>query len=202
MTPNIFQDLRNCPVPPQFPGRNRVVIQVWYIVSATLFRLSPHAFFGWRRFLLRIFGAKVGVGAKFRPSAVVTYPWNVVVGAHSYIGDDTVLYSLDSVHIGSHVSISYRTFLCTGTHDYTDANFPLVTKPIVVEDQSWLAADCFVSPGVKIGKGAVIGARSTVTADVPSGCIFVGSPARQVAKRIPHDVQNLVDPCLEHGDAK
>jgi putative colanic acid biosynthesis acetyltransferase WcaF len=182
-TTNRFQDLRDNPTPAGFPGRSRLHIQLWYIVSATLFRLSPHALFGWRRFLLRLFGAQVGVGVKLRPTAVVTYPWNVEIGDYSYIGDDTVLYSLGRIRIGRHVSISYRTFLCTGTHGYRQVEFPLIIKPILVEDEAWLAADSFVSPGVTIGTGAVVGARSTVTTDIPPGTVYAGTPARQVAMR-------------------
>ncbi len=171
-----YQDLRKSPVPAGFPGRSKFVIQLWYIVSATVFRLSPHALYGWRRAVARAFGAKIGVGVKLRPSCQITYPWNVSIGDHSYVGDDTVLYSLDRIEIGAHVSVSYRTFLCTGSHDPRDPAFPLTLAPIVVEDQTWLAADVFVHPGVRIGEGSVVGARATVTRDVPANTVNGGSP--------------------------
>ena len=81
------------------------------------------------------------------------------------------------IDIGAHVSLSYRTFLCTGSHDPRDAAFPLTLAPIVVEDQAWLAADVFVHPGVRIGEGAVVGARATVTRDIPPNTISAGSPS-------------------------
>jgi putative colanic acid biosynthesis acetyltransferase WcaF len=54
---------------------------------------------------------------------------------------------------------------------------PLVIAPIVIESEAWVAADVFVGPGVKIGEGAVIGARSTIMNDVEPWIVVAGSPA-------------------------
>ncbi|RFO95130.1 colanic acid biosynthesis acetyltransferase WcaF [Rhodoferax lacus] len=178
-----YQDLHYTPVPQGFPGRSKYFIQFWYIVNATLFRMSPHAMYGWRRWLLRSFGAQIGNAVKLRPSCQITYPWNVSIGEHSYIGDEAILYSLGRIEIGAHVSISYRTFLCTGSHDFRDPSFPLTIAPIVVEDEAWLAADVFVFPGVKVGKGAVVGARSNVRHRVPENTICSGDPCVNLSLR-------------------
>jgi putative colanic acid biosynthesis acetyltransferase WcaF len=183
MTGREIQDLTEGPTPEGFRGRNKIVVQLWYLVQATLFRLSPHFMTGWRRFLVRLFGGKVGARVNFRPSATITYPWNLSVGDHSYIGDEVILYSLDQITIGSHVSISYRAFLCTGTHDPRDRRFPLVIKPIHIDDEVWLAADSFVAPGVHIGAGAVLAARSTALNDIPPRDMQVGTPARSIGQR-------------------
>ena len=54
---------------------------------------------------------------------------------------------------------------------------PLIIAPIIIEPEAWVAADVFVGPGVKVGEGAVVGARSTVMNDVEPWSVVVGSPA-------------------------
>ncbi|WP_439814799.1 putative colanic acid biosynthesis acetyltransferase [Zavarzinia sp. CC-PAN008] len=178
-----YQDLRTSRIPPGFRGRHAVIVQLWWMVQATLFRLSPQVLYGWRAFLLRLFGAKVGKGVILRPTVTVTYPWKVEIGDHSWIGDDAVIYSLGPIRIGNDTVVSQSCYLCAGTHDYTDPSFPISGPPIVIEDQVWLAADVFVAPGVTVHRGAVVTARSTVTRDMPPGMICIGNPAVPVRPR-------------------
>ena len=180
----LYQDLQQPPVPRGFPGRNKFIIQLWYVVNATLFRLSPHALYGWRRWLLRCFGAVVGKGVKLRPSCQITYPWNVSIGEYSYIGDEVVLYSLERIDIGAHVSVSYRSFLCTGSHNIRNSSFELNLSKINVEDEVWIAADTFVFPGVRVGKGSVLGARSVVRSNIPTNAVCSGDPCKILRQRV------------------
>ncbi len=180
-----FQDLSRFRVPVGFRGRGVVTVQLWRIVQGTLFRHSPDFMFGFRRFLLRLFGARIGHGVLVRPSATITYPWFLEIGDHSWVGYDTVLYNLAPIRIGAHVALAHRVYLCTGLHDVTQPTFDIGAKPIVLEDEAWLANDCFVAPGVTIGHGAVIGARSTVLADMPPAMVCVGYPCRAVRPRQP-----------------
>ena len=94
-----------------------------------------------------------------------------------------VLYSLGEIHIGAHTVISQRSYLCAGTHDYTRPSFDISAPPIHIGDQVWIASDVFVAPGVSIGDGAVIGARSSVFHDLPEGMVCVGSPAQPLKPR-------------------
>lgn len=171
-------------VDPSFRGRSPYFVQLWWFVQATLFRGSPQLCYGFRRWLLRLFGAQVGVGAIIRPSVTVTYPWKVKIGDHSHIGDDVVLYSYGAITIGSCAVVSQRSYLCAGTHNFRSEAFELESYPIVIHDQAWLAADVFVAPGVTVGRGAVVGARSSVFADLPEFMICTGSPARPVRPRL------------------
>jgi putative colanic acid biosynthesis acetyltransferase WcaF len=171
-------------VPPGFRGRSTVYTQLWWIVQSTLFGMSPQVFYGWRRWLLRIFGARIGKGVILRPSVRVTYPWKLRVGDFCHIGDDVVLYTLAEIEIGDCAVISQRSYICTGSHDHTSPTFDIYARKIVIESEAWLATDVFVAPGVLIGSGAVVGARSSVFSDVPPGVIYVGSPARFVGTRI------------------
>jgi putative colanic acid biosynthesis acetyltransferase WcaF len=160
------------------------MVQLWWLVQATLFRGSPQVCYGFRRWLLRRFGAQIGKGVIVRPSATLTYPWRVKIGDNSWIGDDVVIYSFAEITIGKDVVISQKSYLCAGTHDYRSQDFSIQALPIVIEDQAWVAADVFVAPGVTVGKGAVVGSRSSVFTSLPSMMVCVGCPARPVRSRI------------------
>lgn len=179
-----YQDLSRHKVPSSFRGRNKFIVQLWWIVQSTLFACSPQFLYGWRRFLLRLFGAKIGTNVLIRPSAKFTYPWKVSIGDYSWVGDDCVFYSLGEIHVGSNVSIAHRDYFCTGLHDVTKITFDISQKPIIIEDECWIPNDVFVGPGVTIGRGAVVGARSTVLKDLPCGMICYGNPAKPIRPRI------------------
>jgi putative colanic acid biosynthesis acetyltransferase WcaF len=178
-----YQRLDTFQLPDGFRGKSAVTVQLWWIVQSTLFALSPQFMFGWRRFLLRLFGAKVGQGVLIRPSVRVTYPWKVIIGNRSWIGDNAELYSLGEIEIGSDVVISQRSYLCAAAHEYTKTTFNIFAQKVCIENEVWLATDVFVAPGVTIGRGSVVGARSAVLQDLPTGMICFGSPAKPVRAR-------------------
>ena len=178
-----IQDLATFELPKGFRGKTAFEVQLWWFIQATLFAGSPQVFYGWRRFILRLFGAKVGKKVLIRPSVKITYPWKVSIGDSSWIGDDVTLYSLDEIEIGSNSVISQKSYLCTGGHDYLKPNFPMLTKKIIIGDEVWIATDVFIAPGVIVGDRAVIGARSSVFDVIPKGMICYGSPAKPINKR-------------------
>ncbi len=179
-----MQKLNTFKLPPNFRGRSGIVVQLWWLVQAVFFSPSPQILYGWRRFLLRLFGAKIGKGVIIRPTVRTTYPWKVSIGDYSWIGDDVVLYSLGEINIGKNVVISQKSYICTGSHDYTKENFEIYSEPIVIEEECWLATDVYVAPNVTIGKGTVVGARSSVFNDLPAGKICIGSPAKVFKDRL------------------
>jgi putative colanic acid biosynthesis acetyltransferase WcaF len=181
------QDLAAFQVPAHFRGRPAWFVQLWWVVHATLFRWSPQVFFCWRRFLVRLFGGTVGKGVLIRPTANITYPWKVSIGNFSWIGDDVTLYSLGEIQIGNNVVISQRSYLCTGSHEMESPAFEITARPIVIEDEAWIATDVFVSPGVRVGHGAVVGVRSTVLQDLPPMLVYVGTPAKSIRPRLAHE---------------
>jgi putative colanic acid biosynthesis acetyltransferase WcaF len=158
------------------------------MVQATLFRMSPQAFYGWRRLLLRLFGCSVGKGVLIRPTATITYPWKVVIKDYSWIGDHVALYSLGQILIGENVVISQKSYLCTGSHDMQSPTFDIYERPIIIDSEAWIATDVFVAPGVHIGHGAVVGARSTVLHDLPPMMFSAGAPAKPLRPRVLDDV--------------
>lgn len=153
------------------------------MLAAPLFRFSPRILFGWRAFLLRCFGAKVGVRVHIYPSVRIVIPWNLRIGAESSVGEYAWIYNLGPVRIGSRATVSHRAHLCAGTHDYRQASLPLLRLPIEIGDDAWVCADAFVGPGVRIGEGAVVGAASVAVRDVPAWTVVAGNPAREVRKR-------------------
>lgn len=185
-----YQDLRKFQLPKGFRGRPGWYVQLWWLAQWFLFRPSPQVLYGWRRFLLRLFGAQIGRQVLIRPTAMVTYPWKLRIGDYSWIGDEVVLYSLGEISIGAHTVISQRSYLCAGTHDYTAPGFDITGLPIHVGEQVWIATDVFVAPGVVIGSGAVVGARSTVLDHLPGGMICYGNPASPIRTRPPAAGEN------------
>ena len=148
-----------------------------------LFRFSPRPCFGWRRFVLRCFGARIGRQVHIYNSARIYFPWNLAVGDWSAIGEDAFIYNLGRVTLGQQVTVSQRAHLCAGTHDHTDATMPLLKPPIVIGDQAWICADAFVGPGVTVGPGTVVGARAVLMKDVKPWVIVIGNPARVLKER-------------------
>jgi len=166
-----------------FSLRMRILVGLWWLVEGTLFRMSLHSMHGWRRALLRLFGAKMSPGASVHASATVWFPGNLVMGRHSGIGFNAVVYNLDTVTIGDYVSIAHRVHLNTGSHDYGDPGFRLITKPISIGSGAFVGTDTYVGPGVTIGEMTVIGARSVVTKDMPSEMVCYGHPCRPMKRR-------------------
>ena len=151
-----------------------------------LFRLSPRPFFwGWRRTLLRLCGAKIEADVHICPSVRITIPWNLEIGTGAAVGDRAILYALGPIRIGARALISQGAHLCAGTHDWREPTFPLMKPPIDIGADAWVCADAFVGPGVTVGEGAVVGARALVVKDVASGTIVAGNPAREVGRREP-----------------
>lgn len=182
---NKFQNLSSFVVPRGFRGRSTLVIQIWWLIQAILFRPSPQIFYAWRVFLLRRFGAKIGKGVKIRQSARFTYPWKVTIGDNAWIGDRAELYSLEKIVIGADTCISQDTYICTGSHDMNSVDFPYKCAPVRIGSEVWVAAGCFIGPGVQVGHGTVVGARSVVLRSLAEESIYAGHPAKFFQKRAP-----------------
>jgi len=171
------------PFPSPHSWGNRVARLLWQTVWLLLFRPSPRVMHGWRRWLLRLFRARIGYGAHVYPSARIWAPWNLEMGDHSCLGSFVDCYNVAPVSLGPFCTVSQYSYLCTATHDYTRASMPLVTKPIRLGARSWIAADVFIGPGVTVGEGAVVGARSLVLRDIEPWVVAAGHPARVLGPR-------------------
>ncbi|AWW32588.1 putative colanic acid biosynthesis acetyltransferase [Echinicola strongylocentroti] len=165
--------------------RNKLGRLLWSFTWMFFFRpLNLPVFNGFRIFLLRIFGSKIGKGCKVNATIKVWAPWNLEMGNLVAIGFGAMIYNPGKISIGSKVTVSQRTHLCSATHDYTLPSNPLVTKPIRIEDRAWVAADAFVGPGVVVGEGGIVGARAAVFRDVFPWTIVGGNPAKFIKDRV------------------
>lgn len=133
--------------------------------------------------LLKMFGAKIGHGCKVDPTCFVWAPWNLTLGDFVCLAADVDIYSVDKIVIGSHVTISQRSFICTASHDISELNRPLIHSPITIEDHAWICAESFVGLGVTIHEGSVIAARAVVTKDIDAWSVVAGNPARFLKTR-------------------
>ena len=138
---------------------------------------------GWKRSLLRMFGAKVHPTAQVYSSARIYYPANLTMEAYSCLADGVECYNVAPVTVGAHSTISQGTLLCTASHDITDSHHRLVTAPIVVEDQVWIGARAYIGMGVVVRQGAVVGATASVYKTVEPWTVVGGNPARFIKKR-------------------
>jgi putative colanic acid biosynthesis acetyltransferase WcaF len=156
---------------------------IWSLVRPTIFALSPRPAFGFRRFLLQAFGAKVGKGVCVYGSSHIYYPWNLIIGDHSSIGEWALIYNLGPISIGKRSTISQRVHLCAGTHDYNDPTMRLLKPPITIGDEVWICADAFVGPNVQLADRCIIGARAVVMKSIDDSAIVAGNPAVRLKAR-------------------
>lgn len=157
--------------------------RILWACAHPLFALSPRPFWAWRRFLLRLFGARIGRAVHVYPSVRIAIPWNLTVGDYSAMGDRAIVYSLGRISLGARVTVSQGAHLCAGTHDYRDPAMPLLKLPITIEDDAWICAEAFIGPGVRVHQKAIVGARCVAMKDVAAGEIVVGNPARLLRSR-------------------
>lgn len=179
----MYQDLKTFKMPKGFRGKTKFYVQLWWILQGTLFRLSPQFMYGWRRSILRLFGANIGDNVLIRPTVKILYPWKLAIGDWSWIGDDVTLYNMANINIGKNCVISQKSYLCTSSHDHTKSSFDIFAKPIDIKNEVWVASDVFIAPGVAIGQGTVVGFRSTVNKALPPNMICYGNPAKPIKLR-------------------
>ena len=153
---------------------------LWWVVKCLFFLPKYPLPSRFRTGLLRLFGAKIGTGVVVRAGVNITFPWRLTLGDHVWLGEEVMLLNLAPIQVGSHVCVSQRAFLCTGSHRFDQSTFDLVTKEIVVEDGCWIAAGSFICPGVRMQRGSMCAAGSVVTRDVASGAVVGGNPARPI----------------------
>ncbi|TWU59660.1 Maltose O-acetyltransferase [Crateriforma conspicua] len=164
-------------------GKPRWFEALWYLVKCFFF-LSPLPFPSKLKcYLLRLFGAEVGVGVNIKPRVNIHFPWKLTVGNDCWLGEELFILNFEPVILGNDCCLSQRAFLCCGNHDYRDPTFAFRNAPITVKNGVWVGAQCFVGPGVSIGEETVVTAGSIVTNDLPANCICRGNPAISVGAR-------------------
>lgn len=182
----------------QRPCLEKLLQRVWELLRPVVFGCSPWYARKWRvtwlRFISRWYGeasTSISKSCSIARIARIDYPWNFTIGDRSSIGDNTWVYCLDKINIGRNCCIGEDVKLLTGSHDVHAPTFNLVTKPITIMDNVWIATGAYVMPGVIVGEGAVIAAGAVVCKDVEPWTIVGGNPAKFIKERNLNDVKNL-----------
>ena len=159
---------------------------LWLLVETLLYRPTPRGCHRWRVWLLGMFDATIDEPSSVRvfPSARIHFPWKLELRRHCMVGPRVIVYNLDRVTIGAGANLSRNIHVCAGSHDFNRWSMPLVTGPITIGDNVWIATDSFIGPGVNIGELSVVGARSVVVDDLPARKVCVGHPCRPVKDRL------------------
>jgi putative colanic acid biosynthesis acetyltransferase WcaF len=162
---------------------------LWNYTWFFLFRPTPKNIGRhWRTLLLKLFGAKIHGSTLVCSSVRILEPWNLELGEHTTLGEYVIVYNFAKVTLQNNTVVSQYTELCTGSHDYLDKSMPLIYAPIVIEENAWVTSNCFIHPGVTIREGAVIGACSVVTKDMPAWMVCAGHPCKPLKKRVMREV--------------
>ena len=157
---------------------------LWYVIGMIFLASAFPWPQGFKKWLLVLFGAKIGTGFVIKPRVRIKYPWFLEMGDYVWLGEDVWIDNLVQVTIEHHVCISQGAYLTTGSHDYKKTSFDLVLKPIHIKEGVWVAAKCVINPGVTIGAHSVIGAGSVVVGDTDEYMIYAGNPAKPIKKRV------------------
>lgn len=193
-----------------FALRNRIYRLVWSMTWRVLASWTPPPLHGWRRMLLRLFGAKVAPTAHVYPSVRIWSPANLELGDFAAIGPEVTVYSMAKITFAPYSIVSQGAHLCAGTHDIEDAQFQLYARPITIGRRAWVAAEAFVGPGVVVGDGAVLGARGCAFRSLEPWTVYAGNPARVIKPRkirFPEDsagsaAERAGEPAARQGHAR
>ncbi len=164
---------------------NKIKRLIWTVCWTVFARPFPKSVAsGWKRFLLRMFGAKMADTAVVYSSATIFMPWNLEMRDYACIASDVDCYNAAPVTVGINATVSQRAYLCTASHDISSSHHEQTQRPIIIENRAWVAAEAFIGPGVTVGEGAVVGARGCVFKDVEPWTVVGGNPARFIKKRV------------------
>lgn len=152
---------------------------LWFITSK-LFVQSVFIASGFRIFLLRVFGARIGKGVFLRGGVKVHMPWNLEIGDDCWIGEEVWFINHEKIQIGSNVCISQRSIICSSGHNYRSASLEYAHKPIVIKDGAWVCLDAKVLPGVIVGECSVVSAGEIVRKSIPNNSILLGGEIRLI----------------------
>ena len=156
---------------------------LWYLVNLFFFDTSLPFPSGFKVMLLKQFGASMGSSVVIKPKVNIKYPWFLQIGSNTWIGENVWIDNLTDVTIGDNVVLSQGAYLLTGSHDYSDEAFSLITGKIILEEGVWIAAKATVCPGVTCKSHSVLSVNSVATHDLNPYSIYQGNPSVEKRKR-------------------
>jgi putative colanic acid biosynthesis acetyltransferase WcaF len=165
------------------PGASLLKQLLWFFLGAPLVETRLIPFSGFKVFLLRCFGAKIGQGVRLKPGVRIKYPWRLTVGNHCWLGENSWLDNVAPITLEDNICLSQGVYLCTGNHDWNDPNFKLILASIHIQSGSWIAAKAIIGPGVVVGKGAVLCLGGVTGCSLEPMTVYAGNPAVPIKKR-------------------
>lgn len=165
------------------PSKSKFKILIWYLVNVLFFINPLNPFSKLKIFLLKLFGAEIGVGVVIKQGVNIKYPWFLKVGDFTWIGENVWIDNLTEVAIGCNVCISQGAMLLTGNHNYKKTTFDLILGKIVLEDGVWIGAKSIVCPGINCNSHSVLTVGSVATKNLEAFTINQGNPAINVGPR-------------------
>jgi putative colanic acid biosynthesis acetyltransferase WcaF len=168
-------------------GAGIIKLTLWYFTNVFFFINPAFPFRSVKPFILRLFGARVGKGVIIHPMVSIKFPWKLIIGDHSWIGQRSWLDNVDILTIGNNVVISQGARIMPGGHNYKKVRFTTFTEPVTLEDGSWVGAYSIVMNGVTMHSHSVLAAGSVATKDLEAYMIYQGNPARPVRERVIND---------------
>jgi putative colanic acid biosynthesis acetyltransferase WcaF len=157
---------------------------LWYVANVLFFNTSVPFPNSLKRMLLRIFGAKIGMGVILKPKINIKYPWMLSVGNHSWIGEGVWIDNLGNVEIGANCCLSQGVMLLCGNHNFSVSGFDLTVKEITLEEGVWLGAKSTVTQGVTCYSHSVLTVGSVASKDLEAYSINRGNPAEKIKSRV------------------
>ena len=177
-----MQNLKNFDNSEYEPG-NFLKRSLWYVLSEVFFNTFVPFPSLIKSTILKIFGAKVGTSIIIKPRVRIKYPWFLEIGDYSWIGEDVWIDNLDYVIIKENVCISQGAMILTGSHNYKDKKFNLITKKIIIESGAWICAKSVVLQGVTCKSNSILSTLSVAVSELDANSIYKGNPAIKVKER-------------------
>lgn len=169
---------------PYHPGGTAIKRGLWYCVNAVFFKRMAFPVSGLKVMLLKWFGARVGDGVNIKPGVNIKYPWLLTIGNNCWIGEDVWIDNLVPIALGPNVCLSQGALLLTGSHDYKQSTFNLITGPIILEEGVWIGARAIVNQGLTAASHAVLTAGSVATKNMDAYSVYQGNPAIKIRDRV------------------
>ena len=170
-------------VQPSFSFLNRLRRYFWNFAWFVLCRWTPKPMHGWRAYILRLFGAKIGKSNFIYPDCKIWAPWFLETQDVVTIGPGVEIYNPGGVYLDHHSILSQGAYICGATHDYNTIDFTYIKKRIRIEAYVWICAKAVILPGVHCKEGSVLGAASVTSGSLEPWTVYAGNPAKVVKQR-------------------
>ena len=133
-------------------------------------------------YLRKVLGIAIGAHSSIHMGCFITGR-DIQIGQDTVINRNSYLDGRGGLSIGSFVAISPESYILSLGHDPHSPSFDTIAGRVIIEDYAWLGARAMLLPGIKLGKGCVIGAGAVVTKDVAQFAIVAGVPAVVIGER-------------------